>query len=121
MEVKIRNAVTPTGQKVAILPITGRFDAKAASETRQLLQQVVGFGYPNLLLNMSKVTFMDSSGLGVLVSAMRKCRTAGGTLCLCEVPIDVQMVLSLTSMTNVFQCFDSEEVGITHFPGQKPL
>lgn len=64
-KLRIRTAETPQGQKLAIVPLEGRFDAKAASEVRQLLQQVLDFGYPNMLIDMSSVTFMDSSGLGV--------------------------------------------------------
>ncbi len=115
-KVRIRDAFTPKGRKLAILPIEGRFDSKAASSVRQLVQQVLGFGYTNVLLNLEAVTFMDSSGLGVLVSSMRKCREAGGTLCLCCVPESVSMVLTLTSMNKVFTCFEDEEIGVGLFP-----
>jgi anti-sigma B factor antagonist len=114
-KLRIRTAETPQGQKLAIVPLEGRFDAKAASEVRQLLQQVLDFGYHNLLIDMSAVTFMDSSGLGVLISALRKCRAAGGNLSLCCVPESVSLVLSLTSMEKVLTCFDDLETGIANF------
>ncbi|MFS8835651.1 STAS domain-containing protein [Synechococcus sp. WC101] len=115
-KLRIRTAETPQGQKLAIVPLEGRFDAKAASEARQLLQQVLDFGYTNLLIDMSAVTFMDSSGLGVLISALRKCRAAGGNLGLCGVPESVALVLRLTSMEKVLTCFDDLETGIANFP-----
>jgi anti-sigma B factor antagonist len=114
-KLRIRTAETPQGQKLAIVPLEGRFDAKAASEVRQLLQQVLDFGYHNLLIDMSAVTFMDSSGLGVLISALRNCRAAGGNLSLCCVPESVSLVLSLTSMEKVLTCFDDLETGIANF------
>jgi anti-sigma B factor antagonist len=114
-KLRIRTAETPQGQKLAIVPLEGRFDAKAASEVRQLLQQVLDFGYHNLLIDMSAVTFMDSSGLGVLISALRKCRAAGGNLSLCCVPESVSLVLRLTSMEKVLTCFDDLETGIANF------
>ncbi|MFT0727573.1 STAS domain-containing protein [Synechococcus sp. F70.1] len=115
-KLRIRTAETPQGQKLAIVPLEGRFDAKAASAARQLLQQVLDFGYTNLLIDMSAVTFMDSSGLGVLISALRKCRAAGGNLGLCCVPESVALVLRLTSMEKVLTCFDDLETGIANFP-----
>jgi anti-sigma B factor antagonist len=115
-KLRIRTAETPQGQKLAIVPLEGRFDAKAASEARQVLQQVLDFGYTNLLIDMSAVTFMDSSGLGVLISALRKCRAAGGNLGLCGVPESVALVLRLTSMEKVLTCFDNLETGIANFP-----
>jgi anti-sigma B factor antagonist len=115
-KLRIRTAETPQGQKLAIVPLEGRFDAKAASEARQVLQQVLDFGYTNLLIDMSAVTFMDSSGLGVLISALRKCRAAGGNLGLCGVPESVALVLRLTSMEKVLTCFDDLETGIANFP-----
>ena len=114
-KLRIRTAETPQGQKLAIVPLEGRFDAKAASEVRQLLQQVMDFGYHNLLIDMSAVTFMDSSGLGVLISALRKCRAAGGNLSLCCLPESVALVLRLTSMEKVLTCFDDLETGIANF------
>ncbi|MFS8879805.1 STAS domain-containing protein [Synechococcus sp. H55.11] len=114
-KLRIRTAETPQGQQLAIVPLEGRFDAKVASEVRQLLQQVLDFGYHNLLIDMSAVTFMDSSGLGVLISSLRKCRTAGGNLSLCCVPESVALVLSLTSMEKVLTCFDDLETAIANF------
>ncbi len=112
---RIRTTETPQGQKLAVVPLEGRFDAKAASEARQLLQQVLDFGYHNLLIDMSAVTFMDSSGLGVLISALRKCRAAGGNLSLCSVPESVALVLNLTSMEKVLTCFSDLQTGIANF------
>jgi anti-sigma B factor antagonist len=116
LKARIRDARTPQGHKLAIVPIEGRFDAKAASEARQMLQQVMDFGYPNLLLDMGSVTFMDSSGLGVLISALRKCRSAGGNLCICRVPDNVALVLNLTSMERVIVTFADVQSGIDRFP-----
>ncbi|MFS8867862.1 STAS domain-containing protein [Synechococcus sp. H65.1] len=115
LKLRIRTAKTPQGQELAIVPLEGRFDARAASEVRQLLQQVLDFGYHNLLIDMSAVTFMDSSGLGVLISALRKCRAAGGNLSLCCVPESVALVLRLTSMEKVLTCFDDLETAVANF------
>lgn len=115
-QVRVRNTVTPNGQKLAVVPLQGRFSAQAASEARQLLKRVIDFGYSNLLIDMSGVTFIDSVGLGVLVSTLHKCRSVKGTLCLCNVPEAVALVLRLTSMEKVLVSFPSLKAGVTQFP-----
>ena len=113
---RIRNTLTPSGAKLAVVPLEGRFSAQSASEMRQMLKQVIDFGYPNLLIDMTQVTFIDSVGLGVLVSTLHKCRAAGGMLCLCNVPEAVSIVLQLTSMEKVLTAFASLREGVAQFP-----
>ncbi len=115
-QVRVRNTLTPKGDKLAVIPLEGRFSAQAASEVRQTLKQVIDFGYPNLLIDLAQVTFMDSTGLGVLVSTLHKCRAAGGTLCLCNVPEAVSMVLEIASMEQVLLTFSSVKAGVMQFP-----
>ncbi len=113
---RLRNMLTPKGAKLAVVPLAGRFSAQTASEMRQTLKQVIDFGYPNLLIDLAQVTFIDSTGLGVLVSTLHKCRSAGGTLCLCNVPEAVSVVLELTSMEKVLPSFGSVKEGVMRFP-----
>lgn len=114
--VRVRNTLTPKGEKLAVVPLEGRFSAQSASEMRQTLKRVIDFGYPNLLIDLSQVTFIDSTGLGVLVSTLHKCRSAGGTLCLCNVPEAVSLVLELTAMEKVLLSFGSLKEGVMKFP-----
>lgn len=113
---RLRNTLTPSGDKLAVVPLEGRFSAQSASEMRQMLKQVIDFGYPNLLIDMTQVTFIDSVGLGVLVSTLHKCRAAGGQLCLCNVPEAVAMVLQISAMEKVLISFPSLRDGVTKFP-----
>uniref|UniRef100_UPI00262F8232 STAS domain-containing protein n=1 Tax=uncultured Thermosynechococcus sp. TaxID=436945 RepID=UPI00262F8232 len=57
----------------------------------------------DLLLDCAEVTFIDSSGLGALVVALKTVRTAGGQLYLRNVPKQMMMLFELTSMDKVFQ------------------
>jgi anti-sigma B factor antagonist len=114
MQMRISETFAQDGRKIGIIPLEGHINAAAASEIRQLLNQLVGFGYPNLLIDMKKVTFMDSAGLGVLLSGLKKCRSSGGTLFICNAPESVQLVLDL-SATGVLRTFSDQERAITAF------
>jgi anti-sigma B factor antagonist len=115
-ELKIRDAITPQGQRLAIVPIEGRLDSIVTMDVRSKIQQIVDFGYPNLLLDLSQVTSFDSSGIGVLVSTMRKCKAAGGCMAICRSPDVVTIALEACGMVPLFPSFSDEETAIAHFP-----
>jgi len=112
----VKEAISPKGAKIAILPMKGRIDSKVASEIRQLFQQLINMGYANLLIEMAEVSFLDSAGLGVLVSGMSKCRSAGGSLCLCQPSEAVQVVLSLSATERILTVFSDQTTAVQDFP-----
>jgi anti-sigma B factor antagonist len=112
----VDEALSPKGTKIAILPLKGRIDSKVASEIRQLFQHLLNAGYANILVEMSGVTFLDSAGLGVLVSGMSKCRSAGGTLCLCQPSEAVQVVLTLSATERILTVFPDQTTAVANFP-----
>lgn len=62
-----------------------------------------------VLVDFSKVTFMDSSGLGALVLARKEVRNAGSQLYLCSLNHQLQMLFELTSMDQIFDIFTDQE------------
>ncbi|GAB4210574.1 MAG: STAS domain-containing protein [Synechococcales cyanobacterium] len=115
MSLAYQTATAPNGQPLAVIPLHGRFDAKTVADVRHQVQQVIDSGFVHLLLDLQQVTFMDSSGLGTLISILRQCRSQNGNVCLCRVPEVVQIVLDLTSMDRVLSCFKNPEEGIQDF------
>ncbi len=113
---RIRDAITPRGQKVAIVPMEEILDATVTLEVRHQIQQIMNFGYTNLLLNLAQVTRFDSSGIGVLVSTMKRCRLAKGHMAVCSLPPLVQLALEIASMDQILPIFANEEEAIANFP-----
>ncbi|MEN9205712.1 MAG: STAS domain-containing protein [Thermostichales cyanobacterium SZTDM-1c_bins_54] len=112
----VKEAISPKGSKIAILPFKGRIDSKVASEIRQLFQQLINKGYPNILVEMAEVTFLDSAGLGVLIAGMSKCRSAGGSLCLCQPSEAVQVVLNISATERILTVFPDQTTAVQQFP-----
>ena len=63
----------------------------------------------NVVCDLSKVKFMNSSGLGMLISAMTTMRNAGGDLRLANVADRIQSLLVITKLITVFKHFESVE------------
>ncbi len=69
-------------------------------------------GIKQFCLNLADVTFINSVGLGMLISALTTIKNKGGRMCLCCLPDQVVSVLTITKLLNVFSHTDTEEWAI---------
>lgn len=90
---------------VKVVQPNGILDGIKANQLRREISDVVASGATTVLIDLTDVTFMDSSGLSALVSALKMVRTAGGKLYLCSINDQVKMVFELTRMDRVFDTF----------------
>ncbi len=102
------------GDIVSFKPKVSRLDASQAVEFKDELIQQITTGKIRLLLNLSEVTFIDSSGLGAIISALRRVGVKGDVK-LCCVSDQIMEMLRLTRLDKVLEIFDSEETGIASF------
>ena len=70
---------------------------------------------PYIVLDLSGVDFIDSSGLGLLVRFLNRARTANGGMRLCRVPARVAEVLRITNLAPIFESFPSDAEAIAAF------
>jgi len=63
-----------------VVEVTGEIDVYTAPALREELSRLVDGEHTNLVVDLTQVSFMDSTGLGVLVGALKKVRTLGGDL-----------------------------------------
>src|SRR6266850_2296950 len=95
---------------VTILDLAGKVtlgdgDALLKDKLHSLLHQ----GKKNVLLNLAQVSYVDSAGLGAIVSAYTTMTREGGSLKLANVTKKLQDLLSITKLLTVFETFDSED------------
>ncbi len=82
---------------------------------RDLVRQTVAKGNKKILLNLGDVTYIDSSGIGELVSAFTSVRNAGGELKLLNLTKKVHDLLQITKLYTVFDVKDDEATAIQAF------
>ena len=85
--------------------------AKLHNTLHELKEQ----GKKNVIVDLSKVKFMNSSGLGMLISGMSTMRNAGGDLRLANVADRIQSLLVITKLITVFKHYDSVEAAVSSF------
>lgn len=94
---------------VKVLQPSGLLDGTKATQVRQEIDGILNQGADIVLIDLQDVTFIDSSGLGALVSALKAVRSAGRKLFICSINAQVKMLFELTSMDRVFQIFSNRD------------
>lgn len=101
---------------VAVLDLSGRITLGEGSvQLRDAIRELISKGQKNILLNMGEVNYIDSSGLGELVSAYTTARNQGAGVKLLSLTKKVHDLLQLTKLYTVFDIYDDEASGIASF------
>ena len=97
----------PSG--AAVVTLSGRLDLLSAGEVKQQLTKAVADGRKKLVVDLSGVTFVDSSGLGALISGLKAARLAGGDLRIARPGEQARVILGLTTLDRVMKPYGTVE------------
>src|SRR5919201_6216887 len=95
-EIVVEEGVGEVG--VAVVRPQGRLDMQSAPRLRQELSQLAERGRHRVVLDLEGIGFMDSSGLGAIISGLKAARQKGGDLRIARANEQVRLVLQLTSL-----------------------
>jgi anti-anti-sigma factor len=109
------------GTKIIVLIPTGRLDIRTAWQFRLELQQCISKLSHHVVINLSQVSFVDSSGLTALVAGMRDADKNHGSFRICEVHPESRLVFEVTMMDSVFEIYDTEQEALETLPRGKSL
>lgn len=91
-----------------------------ASDFQDELQELKESGQTHLVVDVGRVNFMNSSGLGMLVGGMTSMRNAGGDLRLANVADRIRSLLIVTKLITIFKTFESIEEAVDSFESDPP-
>jgi anti-sigma B factor antagonist len=101
---------------VTVLDLSGRITmGEDGNLLKDKLQSLLHQGKKNILFNLEQVSYVDSAGLGAIVSAYTTVTREGGSLKLANVTKKLQDLLSITKLLTVFETFDSEGEAIRSY------
>lgn len=101
---------------VTILDLGGKITIGEGSVAlRNTIRRLLGEGSKSLLLNLADVGYIDSSGIGELVSSFSAVKKEGGTLKLLNLTQKIQDLLAITKLLTVFDTFDDEGEALASF------
>jgi anti-sigma B factor antagonist len=101
---------------VTVVDASGRITlGEGSSAFREQIKELVASGHKKILINMGDISYIDSSGIGELVSGFTTVTNAGGLLKLLNLGKRVYDLLQITKLYTVFQTFDDEAEAIRSF------
>ena len=101
---------------VTVVDVAGRITlGEGSSALRDLLREMVGKNQKKILLNLGEVSYIDSSGIGELVSGFTTVTNSGGQLKLLNLNKRVKDLLQITKLYTVFDVHEDEAGAIRSF------
>jgi anti-sigma B factor antagonist len=101
---------------VSVVDVAGRITlGEGSSALRDLMRELVGKGHKKILLNLGDVSYIDSSGIGELVSGFTTVTNNGGELKLLNLNKRVKDLLQITKLYTVFEVHEDEAGAIRAF------
>ena len=95
-----------------VLAVTGEVDVATAPRLREQLVQLVAQGHHHLVVDLEGVDFLDSTGLGVLVGALKRVRLQEGELTLVCTQPRIVKVFDITGLLKVFTLHESVDSAV---------
>ncbi len=96
-------------KRVLIVRLTGELDHHSADSLRKAVEQELDKEVANtVLLSLDGLTFMDSSGLGVILGRYRRLNQAGGKMAACNLKPQVQRIFELSGLTRIMNIYRTE-------------
>ena len=85
-----------------VLSVAGEVDIQTSPILQKHLQELLDQGKTSIVVDLAEVTFLDSTGLSVLVAGIKRCQGAGGDMRIVSPQPNVRRVLEITGLTDVF-------------------
>jgi anti-sigma B factor antagonist len=105
--------------EIAVVEVSGWIEISSAPRLRDTLIGLIDEGHLHLVLDMSAVVFLDSTGLGVLVGALKRLRATGGTFGLVCAKEPLLKIFRITALDQVFPIYPSVETATSTIPDER--
>ncbi len=110
MEIKLKET-----DGVVLFDIEGEIDLYNAPALKNEIKKKIEEQKYNIVINLARVSYIDSSGIGALISSLSNLKKYQGGLKIVNVTGSVKKVFELTKLTSFFEIFDDEESAINSF------
>jgi anti-sigma B factor antagonist len=102
-------------RSTAVVRLTGRLDLLSSADVKQRIQRLVAEGWNRLVVDLSAVAFIDSSGLGALINGLKVARNAGGDIRIARAPDQVRHVLEACTLDRILTPYATVEAALADY------
>lgn len=94
-----------TNPEPGVLALEGEIDLHQSPRVKERLDPLIAQKPPRLVIDLGKVTYIDSSGLALFIEALQRVKAYGGELALCGLGPSVRTIFDIARLDQVFQIF----------------
>ena len=116
MEIQMREQ-----DNLAILSLSGRLDLASGATLKEQVKRMIEKEIRQIHLNLAEVEFINSSGLGALVSIMKEIRLLKGRLTLSNLASYVQEIFEITQLSHIFEIYTTDEEALATYQVTTPV
>lgn len=98
--------------EINIVSIEGRLDTTNYGELEHHLSSLTDNDEVQILLDLSKLEYISSSGLRILLMFLKKIKAAEGRFMLCSMSNDIKEIFEISGFINIFEIFDDQETAL---------
>ena len=108
MEIEVTQA-----DGITVVEPRGEIDSRAADQVKRTLTELIEGSRSRLLVDLTAVPYIDSTGLGILVAAMKQARAAGGDVRVCGLQKEVLSIFGVTHLVKIIAVYANRQEAIS--------
>ena len=120
IDFRLRYTQGPEGANAAVAEVTGTIDAATAAPFQSVMDKLFADGVRRLVLNLQDVSYVNSTGLGMLLKYVDQFQQAGGALVICRVPMKVMVVIKTLGFDALLAMEEEEEAALARVRAAAP-
>src|SRR4030042_135700 len=106
---------TEVKNDLTVCCIEGEIDVNTASDIKKVFEKLIAKKTPKIVINLAKVTYVDSSGLATLVEMLKNMRVYGGRMRLTSMSHKIKSLFEITKLEKLFEIIEDEAEAIGTF------
>ena len=106
MDIKVETKEVKNGH---IISVQGEIDVYTSPRVKEIINELIEQGHFNLIINLEGVRYIDSTGLGVLIGALKKVRENEGSINLICTNPQIKKIFNITGLVKIFGIHKNEE------------
>ena len=110
MDIKVN--VRETQGDTYVVDLNGEIDVYTSPKVKDAIGDLIDKGHYNLVINLEKVRYIDSTGLGVLIGGLKRVREHGGTVNLVCTNPQIKKIFDITGLVKIFGIYDDEDAAM---------
>lgn len=107
MDIKVNTRVL--NEKAQAVEVQGEIDVYTSPRVKETINELIEKGHYQLVINLEGVRYIDSTGLGVLIGALKKVREHNGRILLVCTNPQIKKIFNITGLVKIFEIFKDED------------